>query len=204
MALPLPMTKVNLFRILVALKAGLLIKIASSQLPLELVMHSKIQAGYLFQFLFTLNLINLFEQLQVFSQVRLSLPEFLLISTLPHHVVSEAHVYLLGVECGVLPECLLPEADAVLIGVLRLLRLLELFVHVAPLFVDGTDQIGVVQLLEDAECLIQALIGLALLKEFPIEESINAADNAMMFAFLVLLVAVYNLSGFLKIFFGLL
>jgi hypothetical protein len=51
--------------------------------------------------------------------------------------------------------------------------------HVSPLLVNSTDQIGIIYLLEDSESFVQKLIGFTLLEEFPILKAIDSVNNAM-------------------------
>lgn len=94
--------------------------------------------------------------------------QFLLVRTLLHHVLSKSKVDFLGWELRTLTKRNLPQTDALLICVLCLLGLLQLTMHVSLLLVDSTDQVWIVQLLENGKCSIQKVLSLLLFKELPV------------------------------------
>ena len=204
MTFPVPVANVYILRNLITSKSTLLVEVASCQLSSKLIVHGKVEAVGLLQLLLSLYFQDFLELVQVLCQVCLRLFQLLLVCTLLHHVVRKTHVDLLCGEHGMLPECQFPQPNALLIGILGLFSLLHLLVHVTALFVNSTDQIWVVDLLEDGESAIQIVVCLALLEEFPVHVTMNAVNYPVMPAFFVLLIEVYDIQSLLKIFFCLL
>jgi hypothetical protein len=62
--------------------------------------------------------------------------------------------------------------------------------HVSPLLVNSTDQIGIINLLEDSESFVQKLIGFTLLEEFPILKAIDSVNNAMILPLFVFFISI--------------
>lgn len=94
--------------------------------------------------------------------------QFLLVCTLFHHVLRESKVDFLGRKLCTLAKRNLPQTDALLICILSLLGLLQLTMHVSLLLVDSTDQVWIIQFLEDCKCSIQKILSLLLLEELPV------------------------------------
>lgn len=93
-----------------------------------------------------------------------------------------------------LTECLSSQSDALFIAVLGLFSFLEFLMHVTLFLVYGTDKIRALNLLKDYKCLVQVIVSLSLLEELPVLITKASKYDAMMLAFLVLLISINNLG----------